>query len=92
MTLVDPCLTTELNIIEPDPFENLTYTLRDPQINQFWDIDNLITKDTKIDCGPLTVSFFNVDKGKSALDSSLFLDDRRVPGAFNLAILNTDDA
>ena len=30
MTLVDPCLTTKLSIIEPDPFEDLTYTLRDP--------------------------------------------------------------
>ena len=61
MTLVDPCPTTVLTIIDPDPFEDKTYNLRDPQIDQFWDIDNLITKATLVDCGPITVEFFNDD-------------------------------
>ena len=29
MTLVDPCFTTQIDILEPDPFEDLTYVLRD---------------------------------------------------------------
>ena len=33
MTLVDPCPTTTLTIIEPDPFEDKTYILRDDQID-----------------------------------------------------------
>ena len=46
MTLVDPCPTTVLSIIEPDPFTDKTYPLRSPQVDQIWDIDNLITKAT----------------------------------------------
>jgi len=30
MTLVDPCPTTVLSIIDPDPFEDQTYILRNP--------------------------------------------------------------
>ena len=33
------------------------------QIDQPWDINNLITKETLVDCGPLTVEFFNDDTG-----------------------------
>ena len=82
MTLVDPCPTTLLTI-DPDPFEDKTYNLRDPQINQPWDIDNLIRKATLVDCGPITVEFFNDDASQTALDTALFLDDRT---AFNFAV------
>ena len=61
MTLVDPCPTTTLTIKQPDPFTDKTYILRAPQINQFWDINKLITKATAVDCGALTVEFFNDD-------------------------------
>ena len=46
MTLVDPCPTTVLTITLPDPFVDKTYNLRDQQINQVWNIGNLITKAT----------------------------------------------
>jgi len=63
MTLVDPCPTTTLTIIEPDPFADQTYILRAAQIDQIWNIDNLITKVTAVNCGALTVEFFNDDAG-----------------------------
>ena len=81
MTLVDPCPTTVLTIIDPDPFTDQIYNLRDPQIDQPWDINNLITKATAVDCGDLTVEFFNDDAAQTSLDTDIFLDDRTV-GAF----------
>lgn len=42
-TFVDPCPTTPLTIITPDPFVDATYRLRSPAQNQPWDIANLIT-------------------------------------------------
>jgi len=64
--------------------------LRDPQIDQLWDINDLITKDTLVDCGVLSVEFFNDDVGQTSLDTIIFLDDRN-PGAFNFASRETDD-
>ena len=43
-----------------------------------------------MDCGPLTVEFFNDDAGQTSLDPDLFLDDRTNTGAFNFATLTTD--
>ena len=63
LTLVDPCPTTVLMINQPIPFTDQTYNLRDNQIDQIWDINNLITKEALVDCGPLTVEFFNNDLG-----------------------------
>ena len=91
MTLVDPCLTTQLTIIDPDPFEDQTYILRAAQIDQIWNIDNLITKDTLVDCGALTVEFFNDDTDQSDLNAEIFLDDRTTASAFNLAVKPTED-
>ena len=65
--------------------------MRDNQIDQFWDINNLITKATLVDCGGLTVEFFNDDAGTTVLDSVIFLDERLTPGAFNLASKYTED-
>ena len=74
MRLVDPCPGVELKIVEPDPFRNMTYLLGDPQLDQFWSIDNLISKDTLVDCGPLTVEFFNDDDIKSPYNDYIFVD------------------
>ena len=65
--------------------------MRNAKIDQVWDIDNLITKATLVDCGPLTVEFFNDDVGKTALDSDIFDDDRSTPGAFSLVNKYTED-
>ena len=65
--------------------------MRDPRIDQFWDIDNLITKATLVDCGLLTVEFFNDDAGLTSLDTEIFLDDRANAGAFSLASLYSEN-
>ena len=44
-----------------------------------------------MDCGPLTVEFFNDDAGTTALDTDILLDDRTTGGAFNLASIYTED-
>ena len=61
LTLKDPCQDTLLTVNVPDPFSDQTYVLRDPQINQIWNINNLTSRNTLLDCGPLTVSFFYND-------------------------------
>ena len=65
--------------------------MRAGQIDQFWDIDNLITKATLVDCGGLSVEFFNDDASQTSLDTDIFLDDRATGGAFNLASKYTED-
>ena len=69
MTLVDPCPTTVLTITQPDPFSDQTYILRAEQIDQSWDINNLIEKATLVDCGALTVEFINDATGLTSLDT-----------------------
>ena len=91
MTLVDPCPTTTLTIINLDFFTDQTYILRDPKIDQLWDIDNLITKSTMVDCGSLSVDFFNDDEEQTTLDPDLFLDDRINLEQLNLTSLYTED-
>ena len=90
MTLVDPCPTTTLTINQPDPFADKTYVLRAAQINQIWNINNLVTKATAVDCGALSVEFFNDVSGMTTLDSDIFLDDRTTPGAYNLTSKYTE--
>ena len=56
-----------------------------------WNINNLISKETLVDCGPISVEFFNDDLSNSALDTDLFLDDRTNNGSYNLASIITDN-
>ena len=56
-----------------------------------WNINNLISKDTLVDCGPISVEFFNDDVSNTALDTDLFLDDRTNTGSYNLASIIIDD-
>ena len=51
----------------------------------------MITKATLVDCGPLTVEFFNDDAGTTALDTVIFNDDRTTAGAFSFQNLYTED-
>ena len=50
----------------------------------------MITKATAVNCGALTVEFFNDDAGNTSLDSVIFLDDRVTSGAYNLASKYTE--
>lgn len=42
VTFVDPCPNTLLTIVEPDPFVDYTYVLRNAQIDKIFDINSLI--------------------------------------------------
>ena len=82
MTLSDPCPTTQLTLKNPDAFKNRLYVLRDPQINREWDIDDIITRATPVDCGNLVGYFKDVNTGFFP-DSSIFSDNRSTANAFN---------
>ena len=50
------------------------YVLRDPEIDVPWTAKtDLIDPDTGVDCGPVTVIFFNHDD--TQLDTTIFFDD-----------------
>ena len=90
MTLVDPCLTTQLTIKNPAPFFEQDYILRDSQMNRFWDLDTIVSRKTPVDCGSITVKF--IDTNTTAVpDPLVFLDDRTRPNAFNYASLKIQD-
>lgn len=81
VTLVDPCPNTLLTIVEPDPFEDDTYVLRAAQKDTIFDLNSLITRATLVDCGPLTMEWFNDDE--STLDPELFYYDTSAGPAAN---------
>lgn len=43
-------------------------------MEQAWQAETLISPLTQVDCGPITVEFFNDDL--SPIDTALFVDDR----------------
>ena len=88
VTFVDPCPTTTLTL--NSPFVDKTYNLRDPQIDQKWDIDTVLSKVTAVDCGAITVKIYDNDSPSTPLDS--ILSDIRVDANdFNFAVLYTED-
>lgn len=56
-----------------------------------FDADALVTRDTPVDCGPVTVEFFNDDAGQTPVDPNLFIHDATTPSASNLATIYTED-
>ena len=85
--LIGPCSTAEITLL-PSPVSDDTYILRDPLQTQTWSYTDVLTIDTGVDCGPITVEFFNEDATFTNLDAALF-DDGRDPNSF--AVRNTDD-
>ena len=76
LTLVNPCFTVDLRY-QPNPFSDHVYVLRDPMIELDWQAVDLINPDTTVDCGHISVEFFNDDAGLTALDPDLFIDDQK---------------
>ena len=70
LVLVDPCFTVDLGMLD-NPFSSDVYILRDPQINKPWLSSDMISPKTNVDCGQVTVEFFNNDAGMTALDSDI---------------------
>ena len=90
VTLVDPCPTTLLTINNPVPFVTGECVLRDNQIERVWDIDALVSRATLVDCGPLTVEFFDENTGATPA-AAVFDDIRTTPNAFSYASKNIQD-
>ena len=90
MNLVDPCPTTALTINNPASFVDGNYILRSTPIDRTWDIDTILARATLVDCGPVTVEFF-IDGTLASLDTTIFDDNRAMPGAFSLQSLYTED-
>lgn len=54
-------------------------------------MDDLTSKDTLLDCGPLTVNFFYDDAMQTPLDPAFLLDDGSALGSKNFAVLYSTD-
>ena len=85
--LVDPCPTALITLLD-SPIVDNTYVLRDPTQPQPWNYADIFTIATDVDCGLISVEFFNEDAGMTVLNTSLF-DDARTPNIFS--ILETQD-
>ena len=77
MTLVDPCPTTAL-FLDESVFTDSTYSLRDADLIQEWNISSMLISEARVDCGQVSFEFFNDDETNSALNGDLFLDNRAV--------------
>ena len=87
IVLEHPCPTTELTL-QSSPFTDSTYVLKSEDLTQEWNIDSILTSATSIDCGEISVEFFNDDG--STLDQTLFSDDR-TGTPYKFKTLSTED-
>ena len=62
MTLTDPCPNAQFSL-KSNPFANVSYTLRNPELSIPWTVDDLVTNLPVWSCGLLTVTFYNDDAG-----------------------------
>ena len=86
---VDPCSTAEITLLA-SPLIDDSYTLRDNAQVQSWNYSDLFTIATQVDCGPISVDFYN-EGDKSTLDSDLFGDVRDAAGSNTFTVLYTED-
>ena len=87
---VDPCFIVDLQL-QPSPFADATYNLRDPAMTQPWKAAQLISPLTAVDCGPITVEFINGVDDSSVLEPGLLLDDRTLDPDNEFTTLYTED-
>ena len=88
ISLIDPCPTTVITL-EPSPFVDVTYVLRDSTFTQSWAISNTFTDETEVDCGLISLEFFNADN--TDLDDSIFEDKRDLVTLNTFSILYGED-
>jgi len=79
--LKDPCPTAAISLL-PSPISDDTYVLRDPAQSQNWLYNQIFTIDTLVDCGPVSVDFYNA-ADSSPLDATLFDDIRGATALIN---------
>lgn len=89
--LMDPCSGANITLLTSQITDD-TYVLRDPAQPQAWVYDQVLTTDTLVDCGTITVEFYNDDVSQSPLDADLFLNTIEItPGQNQFEILQTQD-
>lgn len=71
MTIKYPCPNPNF-LLKANPFESVTYNLRDAGITIPWTIDDLVFSTTLGDCDTQTVSFFYNDEDQSPLNTKIF--------------------
>ena len=89
LIFINPCFTVDLGL-QPSPFSDHTYVLRDPEFQMPWQAENLISPKTTVDCGPITVQFFKPGSVETTLNPELFQDDRTTNPANILKVLYTE--
>ena len=72
MTLIDPCPTTQLTLLQPSPLVDQVYKLRDAPIPQPWTFDSIVVKASAAECGPYEIEFFNDDALQTPIDLTTF--------------------
>lgn len=90
LVLVDPCFTVNLQL-QPSPFTDVSYTLRDDPVSQPWTTEDLISPLTQVNCGPITVELINDLDGSGALEPNLIIDDRTLAPPNQFTVLYTED-
>ena len=86
-----------MTINNPAPFVDVTYILRDPQIDRPWDIQAILSRVTLVDCGAVTVKIVDTnnsaspDTNTSASPDTVIFDDDRSVGALNFKSLYSED-
>ena len=86
MTLVDPCPTSTLTLIEPSLFTDQVAWRREDSVLS-WSTGFLVTQSATVDCGVVEIEFFNDDSTESALDQTIFSDDRAEALIFKFTVL-----
>ena len=89
--LKDPCPNAAISLL-PSPISDDTYVLRDLAQPQTWLYNQIFTIDTLVDCGPVSVDFYNA-ADSSLLDVTLFDDTRGATALVNnqFSVLQTQD-
>ena len=72
LTLENPCFGTSLFLKNVQPMIDMDSKVRDPSQVQSRDLFDLVEVHSKALCGDLSISFFNNDELKSALNEDLF--------------------
>ena len=70
--MIDPCPSMTLSLAFGQPLRDSRYFLGDEDLVYTWDDQNIILKDTLVDCGVLVVDIYHDDGAKTPPDPLIF--------------------
>ena len=89
--LVDPCPTAQITLSE-SPLLDTDILIGDQVHETEWSYQDLFTIDTQVDCGSISVDFFNEEDYSSPIDADLFNDFRDSDSnSYNIFSVSADD-